>query len=274
MPNLIKKIRTNAGDLQIDYNALANLPTISNPNLLINSNFKNPVNQRGQASYTGGSIYSIDRWMLGNNATLTVQDGSIKFAQSEGAANTGRLVYKFEQALPLNYYTISIKVLSCNGGVSMDDFGTIVDGFTGVFTATTVSAKELSTLSFYIAAGRSIEIEWIKLEQGTTATPFVPRLKAEEVALCKRYYQYYDRTPIYGLSSDSITYFAPIQFCPSMRVNPTKTLIKVLNSSAVEQANVTLAQCVSTEYNVANMKLSSTIGQYGYVTIAFDAEIY
>lgn len=278
MADYITKIRTDKGDLPIDYNALANLPELntmfSNPNLLINSDFRNPVNQRGQTSYTGGSIYSIDRWMLGNNATLTVQDGSIKFEQSSGAENTGRLVYRFERALPSNYYTISMKVLSCNGGASMDDFGTIADGFTGVFTATTVSEIELSTLRFYIAAGRSIEIEWIKLEQGSITTPFVPRLKAEEVALCKRYYQYYDRTPIYGLSSDSTTYFAPIQFCPSMRVNPTKTLIKVLNSSAVEQANVTLVQCVSTEYNVANMKLSSTIGQYGYVTIAFDAEIY
>ena len=37
MSQYIKKIRTDQGDLQIDYNALANLPTISNPNLLINS---------------------------------------------------------------------------------------------------------------------------------------------------------------------------------------------------------------------------------------------
>lgn len=278
MSQYVTKIRTEAGDLQIDYNALANLPELntmfSNSNLLINSDFRNPINQRGQTSYTGGGIYSIDRWMLGNSATLTVQDGSIKFEQSSGATNTGRLVYKFENALPANYYTISVKVLNCNGGASMDDFGTITDGFTGVFTATTTSEKELSTLRFYIAAGRSIEIEWIKLEQGTVATPFVPRLYAEEMVLCKRYYQYYDRTPIYGASTTSVTYFAPIQFCPSMRDNPTKTLVSVLNSSAVEQTDVTLVQCVSTVYNVANMQLSKSIGQYGYVTIAFDAEIY
>ena len=195
MANLVKKIRTDAGDLQIDYNALANLPALntmfSNPNLLINSNFRNPVNQRGQTSYTGGSIYAIDRWMLGNNATLTVQSGSIKFEQSSGATNTGRLVYKFEHALPANYYTISIKVLSCNGGVSMDNFGAIADGFTGIFTATTTSKVELSTLRFYIAAGRNIELEWIKLEQGSISTPFVPRLYGEELALCQRYYQKY-----------------------------------------------------------------------------------
>ena len=40
-------------------------------NLLDNSDFTNPVNQRGQASYTmsanGG--YTIDRWMVGSSET-------------------------------------------------------------------------------------------------------------------------------------------------------------------------------------------------------------
>ena len=278
MSQYVTKIKTSDGDLQIDYNALANLPELntmfSNPNLLINGDFRNPVNQRGKTSYTGGGIYSIDRWYLVNSPTLTVQDGSIKFEQSSSAAYTGRLVYKFEKALPANYYTISMKILSCNGGASMDDFGGISNGFTGIFTATTTSEVALSKLQFYVAAGRSLEIEWIKLEQGTIATPFVPRLYAEELVLCQRYYRYFDRTPIFGSSSTSVTYFAPIQFSPSMRSNPTKSLIKVLNGSATEQTDVTLVECVSTVYNVANMKLSKSIGQYGYVTMAFDAEIY
>lgn len=53
MADLIKKIRTEQGDLQIDYSALANLPSINN-NLLINSDFRNPVNQRGETTYTEG----------------------------------------------------------------------------------------------------------------------------------------------------------------------------------------------------------------------------
>lgn len=44
-------------------------------NLLDNSNFRNPVNQRGQASYTGG--YGIDRWRVWNSDTLTVNSGYI-----------------------------------------------------------------------------------------------------------------------------------------------------------------------------------------------------
>ena len=46
-----------------------------NPNLLDNWYFGNPVNQRGQTSYTGTDTYTIDRWMTDN--TVTVVDGGI-----------------------------------------------------------------------------------------------------------------------------------------------------------------------------------------------------
>ena len=36
---------------------------VSNPNLLDNWYFGNPVNQKGQTSYTGAG-YTIDRWAL------------------------------------------------------------------------------------------------------------------------------------------------------------------------------------------------------------------
>nr|DAJ85011.1 MAG TPA: hypothetical protein [Caudoviricetes sp.] len=48
---------------------------VSNPNILHNWDFRNPVNRRGQSSYTGANIYSIDRWHTGN-ASLTVQVAS------------------------------------------------------------------------------------------------------------------------------------------------------------------------------------------------------
>lgn len=51
-------------------------------NLLDNSDFRNPVNQRGQTSYTGNG-YSIDRWKSGSsNSALTVNDGYITITGS------------------------------------------------------------------------------------------------------------------------------------------------------------------------------------------------
>ena len=57
---------------QID-DAVALAPQLSNPNLLDNWYFGNPVNQRGQTEYNTGvpTIYTIDRW-LSRNA-----DGSV-----------------------------------------------------------------------------------------------------------------------------------------------------------------------------------------------------
>nr|DAG85684.1 MAG TPA: hypothetical protein [Caudoviricetes sp.] len=51
------------------------LATMCNPNMLDNWYFGNPVNQRGQTSYTGTDTYTIDRWLTDN--TVTVVDGGI-----------------------------------------------------------------------------------------------------------------------------------------------------------------------------------------------------
>lgn len=51
-------------------------------NLLDNSDFTNPVNQRGESSYTG-SVYGIDRWICtGASSVLEVGDGFVKFTNT------------------------------------------------------------------------------------------------------------------------------------------------------------------------------------------------
>ena len=50
----------------------------TNPNLLDNWYFGNPVNQRGQTEYTEDTTYTIDRWWLQYDTTLSVVDGGIK----------------------------------------------------------------------------------------------------------------------------------------------------------------------------------------------------
>lgn len=107
MSTYIKRIRTASGDLQIDYNALANLPTtdtalttsgkaadakavgdklntmatkdyvnnsvsiISNPNILINGDFQ--VWQRGESFSNIENAYSADRWLIKNAKSQTTK---------------------------------------------------------------------------------------------------------------------------------------------------------------------------------------------------------
>ena len=62
-----------------------NIPIPSNPNLLINGDFTNPVNQREQRTYTNEQSYSytIDRWVLdtGGKASVTVNKDSITISR-------------------------------------------------------------------------------------------------------------------------------------------------------------------------------------------------
>lgn len=53
------------------------LGTFVRPNLLDNWYFANPVNQRGQTSYSTEWSYTIDRWKIETESSLTVNNGSI-----------------------------------------------------------------------------------------------------------------------------------------------------------------------------------------------------
>lgn len=66
---------TAGENISISGSVIATKAFSCNPNLLDNWYFGNPVNQRGQTSYTGTDTYTIDRWMTDN--TVTVVDGGI-----------------------------------------------------------------------------------------------------------------------------------------------------------------------------------------------------
>ena len=280
MAEYITKIRTNQGDKQIDYSALANLPSINN-NLLINSDFRNPVNQRGKTSYTGTSsatLYTIDRWGIVNVPTVTIQEGdSLKITNPSTATYTGRFKQVFENTLPSDFYTLSMKVKSNTGNVEISNFGKIYEGFAGVYSRTSAVKLALDELVFYLSPGCSIEIEWIKLEQGTNATPFTPRLYAEEMTICQRYYRILHRTPIFTIDTTRVSYFVPAIFGVPLRDAPVLKnvqVVEILNSSAVNQTEVSVTAISAYKQNIASVTLSKNIGTFGFISLKLDAEIY
>ena len=284
MANLVKKIKTASGDAQIDYNALANLPTISNPNLLINSDFRKPVNQRGNTSYTGTGAnirYTIDRWGVVNGPVVTVQDGSLKIQVSSNDTYTGRFKQIFEHDLPIDFYTLSVKVKSNTHNVEIGNFGKINAGFTGIYSHTSIE-RSLSSIEFVIGKGASIEIEWIKLERGTTATPLSPRSYAEELALCQRYYE--KRTVIFFPYNGT----APSQYYIAVngdshrvtkRIEPNLTFSKFTDhNNADVTANLSSDndhKPTQTKDYIRMITLASNCNNYLLRSIIeFDAEIY
>lgn len=72
---------TPGDNISISGNTIATKAFPCNPNLLDNWYFGNPINQRGQTSYTGGG-YAVDRWKIGDGVTAAVANGALNISYS------------------------------------------------------------------------------------------------------------------------------------------------------------------------------------------------
>ena len=292
MSQYVNKIRTDRGDLPVNYEALANLPTISNPNLLINSDFRNPVNQRGATKYVGSTerVYTIDRWCFdARNAgrTMEIVSGGILITNSE-TAYSASFKQQFEQTLPSGDYTLSVKVAAKTGKVFVrcDANGSEVktELQLGVNTLTVTSAT-ISSFSFLFYESSSVKVEWAKLEVGTKATPFSPRPYAEEIMMCKRYYQRYrdeDDTCIICTQNYTTTTITNgrVNLQVEMRAKPTVTVysmeVKDINNGTAVTITSTEGKSISknmVEFTAQHNSMTVS-PRYIYARFAADAEIY
>lgn len=150
-------------------------------NLLDNSDFTNPVNQRVQTSYTGG--YTIDRWVLYGTDNLTINHGYITVSGD---------LYQYIPAdvIPDGMYT----VCACKRDGTIVSFNrlstAVVDWYNGL-------AFGLDSSGEKIAVGlRSGEYVWAALYEGSytaeTLPPYVPRGYAAELAECAWYFRIFE----------------------------------------------------------------------------------
>lgn len=228
---------------------------VSNPNLLINANFANPVNQRGYVSGTTTTVrgYSIDRWILNKaGISLTMQDTGITInpvsasdAQFQQfiefpetyfgrtltlSASVDGVIYRGEPlAIPVDT-TASVWGSSCKFG--NDDYIRI-----------RVYNGSIYCQSYITSDGplHNSIINWIKIEEGEIATPFRPRTYAEELQLCMRYFQVIgdssgNNHEFFNIMECTKTsaYFEQSLFVP-MRVTPTMEVLE--NPSYVSGAD-------------------------------------
>ena len=198
-------------------------------NLLDNSDFTNPVNQRGQTDYTSNG-YTIDRWELYFGAVGVSSLGYI--------TTSGQMYQKI--AIPTDkVYTFAIEN---DAGIA------VVTGIpaNGIHSATLGNALiKLATIDEYVevviepSEGYNIACAyWAALYEGSytadTLPPYFPKGYAAELAECQRYFQtipYYFAQNSVNTNSNYPSYF-PIQFFP-MRIAPTVTLNESWNSNMV-----------------------------------------
>lgn len=252
--------------------ALAAIGAYSNDNILDNWYFPNPVNQRGQAAYTGfgnSNVYCIDRW--------TVQYGGTKYTvatstlASTSETNVGQMNYLMSSNEAMQFVgrqmTFSMLVDNPDGidvTLTVRDrtrWSHLLPGKTGggsLITTTGVfgalNTGEGVQASFYIPHGTSIVPIAAKLElggvqtlahqdeDGSWALNEIPSY-TEQLSRCQRYliplssYQ----CPASKLETNAILFFVPLPV--TMRLLPTirQNGFQVLSKSGEVQTGFTFS---------------------------------
>ncbi len=192
----------NAGTLSgLHVNEIA-----SNPNLLINPDFR--INQRGVTEAETGdwnAPHVVDRWRL-TAAGLLAQTNGIKITDSGFTRKDEQETGNLTQLLPdeliafINGKTCTLSAGASNGeiisktfvyDISSNDYNTEVKGSDnkwGISFYHWVSYYSNRPCILAFTNDTSIIVNWVKLELGSVATPFVPPDPATELIKCQRYY--------------------------------------------------------------------------------------
>ena len=203
-------------------------------NLLDNSDFTNPVNQRGQTSYTGDG-YTIDRWSISNAySNVNVANGGVVFSAEGGTAYPRQLI----DFAALKGKTVTAAVCLSDGSIYCDSgtiptvapteqtvFATAAFG-NCYFVIDMLANAETVRFLFTVPDGESITLKWAALYEGEYTTETVPKYMpkgyAAELAECQRYFCRFapTRTDSYsrcgygaktGDTTTCITLFLPVK---------------------------------------------------------------
>ena len=235
---------------------------VGNLNLGDNTNFLNPVNQQGQASYSAknGSTLCIDRWILGSGGAYDVAARTLSAASYANRAcglwqanhlgehwlEIGSTI-TFSAYINGKYHSGTMAVLNRD---SYSSFSAVPAGYTcddfEVVCCTYAGNPLLYNLGIY--AKKQLVINWVKWERGSAATPYALKPFPDELAICQRYFNAIaiEVAPAYFLNG-SIHYFPASLFPARMRVVPTIEIISagVGNVGTVAASAVTVAMDVN-----------------------------
>ena len=191
--------------------------------------------------------------------------------------------------------TATIKVKTLTGSVSCymidsNNNNHNMQWLTNGINVINFEKDNLQELRIELGTNSSIQIEWIKLEQGSIATPFAPRPYAEELLLCQRYYKVLQATGFIGYGSASAnTINVPCEHM--MRLTPdvanASTILndslRVYDNGSYTNVKITGATCIDSTLiftiDSSNYK-SKLVGAYVLTSdykarpIHLDAEIY
>ena len=210
-------------------------------NLLDNSDFTNPVNQRGLKNYSG-NVYTIDRWRIGNSySACTVGNDYVLYSASGGTSYPRQII---KPTVAMGGKTFTAAVCTRGGLMAITS---------GVFPAKTVSATTVFapavTISegvtlvlrkatdgtidfmFQINDGKSLTLRWAALYEGEYTLDTLPEYQTKgygaELQECRRYYYRIlgnKKWIATGAAVNTNEVRIPIKLPTAMRIFPTVTI--------------------------------------------------
>ena len=212
------------GRIKHNSNIVPDCTEVSNPNWVLNANFR--INQRGSSTYTraGEDIYTVDRWgIFKGNGTFTVLTHTLEATDETSPTVFGQWI---EDTYFLKGKTITAsatvdgvrysKTITLpetfvfgedyiNNIYECDDFV-----FRIYFYVDWTIEKSVMGVQFLLENGKSITIDDVKVEESAFETKFTQRSTVEDLTLCQRYYQALSTWSLgYALSTSKIVFFAP-----------------------------------------------------------------
>ena len=206
-------------------------------NLLDNSDFRNPVNQRGITSQVGGG-YGLDRWRADGSGTISVGSTGVSltnlsFRQTVSLkAGTYTLAFHLSDGTTLRY------IFKFDGSSTLNTIDSSWNETTGAYINYYKHSTGVVMVQIVVAEGYTKIVEWAALYEGSydasTLPAYQPKGYAAELAECQRYYE----NSWFGVGKTAAQeYFANIwsggqadariEFKQQKRISPTITFYPI-----------------------------------------------
>ena len=244
----------------------------SNPNLLLNSNFR--VDQRGRGTYTNNTtrpMYTLDRWMSINTKVVYNVDGTATITSLATTDKSAWFKQILEHAIN-DTCTLSCNITAVTGSAYLYNHA---NGKKIVKGLNTVTLSYLKEASIELKQGASITIEWIKLEKGSKATAYVAPNYANELQRCMMYYNVVN-TSLNGYFTTQ-TYVG----CETLLNMRTKPTVKGVGSIWVyyyggntKYKFSDLQSIVLTKYSEITLLVAPSGASQQNMTVVFDEDSY
>ena len=287
---------TPGQNIAITGNTIATKAFPCNPNLLDNWYFGNPVNQRGQSSYSAEG-YGIDRWRVENSTTITLSNDGLTISTTNGNGIT----QNSEQLAKLMDKQVVVSILTPEGNLYSKPFQ--LGHAAGGHTVGPFAIYSTSSWLLYVRPAQTVDTQSIlavKLELGTQQTLAHQDANGnwvlnempdygEQLRRCQRYYQTFpaNLTVLYGNSGSSTGTGARLVLpCQQMRTNPVGSTftVAVWGYTSTERT-FTISEAYATSegislYGNISPAIEGTTGTYAPITtqlrgssLAFSADL-